>query len=69
MKGQRVAGAFNPESPLQGTITHHDATNGEVVITWDAEPGYRPQMGFFQLEHIGRTKASGEVVYLTGEDA
>jgi hypothetical protein len=67
MKGHRVTGLFNPEKPLQGTITQHDENNGECVITWDPEPGYRPQMGFFQVEHIGRTKTSGEVVYLTGE--
>lgn len=53
MKGQRVNGFFDPSNPIKGTITHLDETNGEAVITWDAEPGYRPQMGFFQIEHIG----------------
>jgi len=65
MEGKKVLGFWGAMHPWQeGTITSHDTSNHEIVITWDAEEGYKPQRGYFNARDIRTSEPMSEGVGL-----
>lgn len=53
MIGMKVIGFWGAMYPWdEGVIKRYDFETDEIVIEWDAEPGYKPKLGYYNTKNI-----------------